>query len=117
MGVPGKQDQPAGLVIQPVAGHGRFGLRLLTVHISLRQLRQADAAPGVRLHADAGALVDEQHVRVLVHHVEGLLLYLHAVHENLLPRRDADIGPDALSVQLHVPPGEGLPHRLRGQLW
>ena len=63
-----KQAEPAGFIIEAMAGSGRKGFRILLLYMLPAEIREGDASPGIRFHADPGTLVDQQDISILINH-------------------------------------------------
>ena len=66
-----KKAQTAGLVVQTMTGSRRESVRIGPADIFLAQIRQSDTAAGIRLHTDAGPLVNQEHVIILIYNRKG----------------------------------------------
>ena len=78
------------------------------------KLCQADAALFIRLYADACTLVNQQHIPILVNHVNSAGILLHTVYLHHVPCHDPFILLHTDAVQLHIPAAEALlPYRCR----
>ena len=66
-----EEAKPARSVIQTMTSSRRKSFRVVPADIFQAQIRQGDAAAGVRLNADTRPLVDQQYVIILIYHRKG----------------------------------------------
>ena len=104
-----KKHQPTGLVIQAVHRLRRRCFSPLA-GIAGHHIRQGSAAPRILGDGNAGPLVNQQQVGILIHHIQRRRL-LHHIHLHPFSTLYPQIGFDPFAVHLNVPMGKSIPKR------
>lgn len=66
-----KQAEAAGFIIQTMTGGRGKSIRIMAPDKFPAEIREGNTAAGIRFHTDAGALVDKQHVIILIDNRKG----------------------------------------------
>ena len=115
-----EEAQSAGFIVQTMAGCRRISLRVVPPDIFQAQVREGNAAAGIRLNADPGALIDEEHVIILIYHGKGRGSSRAAggrirnIDLQLLSFTDSLVAGNTNAIQFHIPGSEDTAkHTLR----
>ena len=116
-GIKGEETKTAGLVIEPMTGDRRRGIRGFLVDIGCAEFREGNAAAFIFFHGDTGPLVDQKDIRILVDDVQRVCLEgLHVIDLDGLAGTEQVILPDTDAVCLDIPSVESVTNRLGRKL-